>query len=146
MRANTMRFENCVYADNGLSSLFAFNQIQTNALYVGISANIGTPSTPLEFAAQMSLPYSTRNSLAVTQFIGHAIYDGPTFTLSTHFANFNKPWASAFQAVGAAVKVSAPRHASTGVADARAVSRSCFACADVGSHTARATRLVRSVG
>jgi hypothetical protein len=94
MRANTMRFVDCVYADNGLSTLFAFNQHQDNSLYVGMSANIGNPKTPLELVVGYSLPYATRNNLVSTQFMGHAIYDGPTFTMNSHFANFNVPWAS----------------------------------------------------
>ena len=107
IRANSMEFYDCDFADNGRADFFSYNQVLYNSLIVGKSANVGNPQSESELEAGRSLPYPDR---ALTQFSnafrGHSIYDGPSGIVNTHFDGFNSNGAKAycFQTNGASRK------------------------------------------
>lgn len=107
IRANTMEFYDCDFADNGRGNFFSYNQVLYNSLIVGKSANIGNPQSVSELQAGRSLPYPDRALTAFSNaFRGHSIYDGPSGIVDTHFDGFNSIGAKAycFQTNGASRK------------------------------------------
>lgn len=107
IRANSMEFYDCDFADNGRADFFSYNQTLYNSLIVGKSSNIGNPQSASELEAGRSLPYPERALTAFTNaFRGHSIYDGPSGIVDTHFDGFNSTGAKAycFQTNGASRK------------------------------------------
>lgn len=105
MRANTMRFENCVSADSRLLTLFAFNHIYHNSLLVGHSPNIGNPKSAEELAAGRSLPAPSLPASNISNRVdGYPVYDGPAEFRKTHFAGFTGGNAFCIRPNGAATK------------------------------------------
>jgi len=107
IRANSMEFYDCDFADNGRGNFFSYNQVLYNSLIVGKSANIGNPQSASELQAGRSLPYPERELDAFSNaFRGHSIYDGPSGIVDTHFDGFNSIGAKAycFQTNGASRK------------------------------------------
>ena len=96
-RANTIELHDCVLADNGRATFFAYNQILYNSIIVGKSANIGMPTSASELQAGRTLPYP---NLPITDgsnvLRGHSIYDGPSGIVDTHFAGFDNIGAKSF--------------------------------------------------
>ncbi len=104
MRANTMHFNDCVLADNGRATFFAYNQILKNSIIVGQSDNIGNPQSNFEISAGRSLPRPDKTErLTSNRLRGHSIYDGSSGIENVHFADF-AGFNSAIQTNGAAQK------------------------------------------
>lgn len=101
IRGNRMEFHDCISADNGRATFFAYNQIMYNSLIVGRSSNNGNPVTATEISENYALPAPA--SLA-TGMRGHSIYDGSSGIVNVHFAGFSGKYNYALQTNGAAQK------------------------------------------
>ena len=106
IRAHSMIFEDCAFAEMPIMTLFAFNQRLNNSLLMGQSPqNIGNPMTGFELQAGRSLPRPNQQPLgAGNRIYGYNIYDGPAEYFSVHFAGFDFPNTWCMQPVGAATK------------------------------------------
>ena len=101
MRTQTLHFRDCHSANNGRSTFFSFNNHIYNSLYVGKSANVGTPSewAANESATGRSLPIPDTSLTAhpvENHFRAHPLYDGPSEIYDCHFADFFGSDASIF--------------------------------------------------
>ncbi len=62
-----------------------------NSLVVGVTDNLGVPSTQLELHHGRSLPQDTPWAPGIPPLqalVGYEVYDGPVLVLDTHFVNF----------------------------------------------------------
>jgi hypothetical protein len=83
-RGAQAHFPNSIFADNGTSAFFAYNQVLKNTIMVGISANHSDAERDYHF--DTGIDTHARHKRA---FEGVRVYDGPFVLDNVFFANFS---------------------------------------------------------